>query len=179
MDILVMLDENPGHSPILAHVNSVPAPLHTEQPARDIVTLYGAPSVESLAMALAAVVEGHRDSRGSSDSIRHLGIWPERGALGDEAWRDAASGRLMTRDVDIPMEHLVETSQQLLAEFSQLISRLVAGLKMPDWPEGARRAISFSLQPVAELSAATRAGLDAVLERLREADALAYDIEGD
>ena len=39
MDILVMLEENPEHSPVLAHVNSVPSPLATERPARDIVTL--------------------------------------------------------------------------------------------------------------------------------------------
>ena len=29
MDILVMLEENPDHSPVLAHVNSVPSPLPT------------------------------------------------------------------------------------------------------------------------------------------------------
>ena len=29
MDILVMLEENPDHSPVLAHVNSVPSPLHS------------------------------------------------------------------------------------------------------------------------------------------------------
>src|SRR5688572_9365325 len=41
MDILVMLEENPEHSPVLAHVNSVPSPLDVERPSRDIVTLYG------------------------------------------------------------------------------------------------------------------------------------------
>ena len=30
MDILVMLEENPDHSPVLAHVNSVPSPLHSQ-----------------------------------------------------------------------------------------------------------------------------------------------------
>ena len=61
MDILVMLEENPDHSPVLAHVNSVPSPLHSsERPSRDIVTLYGEPSPESLALALAAAVESHR-----------------------------------------------------------------------------------------------------------------------
>jgi hypothetical protein len=179
MDILVMLDENPGHSPMLAHVNSMPSPLHTEQPARDVVTLYGAPSAEALAMALAAVVEGHRGTRQSQPTIRHVGIWPERGALGDEAWRDAATGRLITRDVDIPLADLRETSRQLLAEFGQLIRRLVAGLAMPDWPEGARRAITFSLHPVAEANASSRTELETVLDRLREADALGFDIEGD
>ena len=49
MDILVMLEENPDHSPVLAHVNSVPSPLHSsERPSRDIVTLYGEPNPESL-----------------------------------------------------------------------------------------------------------------------------------
>src|SRR5206468_4947910 len=61
MDVLVMLEENPDHSPVLAHVNSVPSPLASaERPSRDIVTLYGAPSPESLALALAAAVECHR-----------------------------------------------------------------------------------------------------------------------
>src|ERR1700749_42311 len=91
MDILVMLEENPDHSPVLAHVNSVPSPLHwSERPSRDIVTLYGGPNPESLALALAAAVESHRsDAGGKVEAIRHLGIWPERGAVGDAAWRDA------------------------------------------------------------------------------------------
>jgi hypothetical protein len=179
MDILVMLDESPGQSPVLAHVNSVPSPLHADRPPRDVVTFYGELSAESLAMALAAVVEGHRLSKGSVDAIRHLGVWRERGAIGDEAWRDTVTGRLMTRDLDIPFDNLMDTSRQLLSECGQLIRRLVAGLSMPDWPDGARRAITFSLHPVAEVSAATRAGLDAVLDRLREADGMAYDTEGD
>src|SRR5207247_2492388 len=54
MDILVMLEENPEHSPVLAHVNSVPSPLDVERRSRDIVTIYGAASAESLALALAA-----------------------------------------------------------------------------------------------------------------------------
>src|SRR5256885_4770502 len=102
MDVLVMLDENPDHSPVLAHVNSVPSPLASaERPSRDIVTLYGAPSPESLALALAAAVECHRSSEGSAETIRHLGVWPERGAIGDAAWRDVATGQLMTRDLEI------------------------------------------------------------------------------
>src|SRR5213083_851229 len=83
MDILVMLEENPEHSAVLAHVNSVPSPLDVERPSRDIVTIYGEPSAESLALALAAAVEIHRDPGSSRDTIRHLGVWPERGALGD------------------------------------------------------------------------------------------------
>src|SRR5881296_1638768 len=109
MDILVMIEENPDHSPVLAHVNSVPSPLHSsERPSRDIVTLYGDISVESLALALAAAVESHRTNDGSTEAIRHLGVWPERGAVGDAAWRDA-SGQLVTRDLEIPLETLHST----------------------------------------------------------------------
>ena len=77
MDVLVMLEENPDHSPVLAHVNTVPSPLASaERPSRDVVTLYGAPSLESLALALAAAVECHRPGAVSLEAIRHLGVWP-------------------------------------------------------------------------------------------------------
>ena len=56
MDILVQLEESPEHSPVLAHVNSVSSPLDSGRPTRDVVTLYGVPSLESLALALAAAV---------------------------------------------------------------------------------------------------------------------------
>jgi len=116
MDVLVMLEENPDHSPVLAHVNTVPSPLASaERPSRDIVTLYGAPSPESVALALAAAVECHRPGEVSLEAIRHLGVWPERGAIGDAAWRDVATGQLMTRDVEIPLEILHSTAARLLA----------------------------------------------------------------
>src|SRR5499426_2884404 len=116
MDVLVMLEENPDHSPVLAHVNSVPSPLSSsERPSRDIVTLYGVPSAESLALALAAAVESHRTSDGRAEAIRHLGVWPERGAVGDAAWRDS-SGQLVTSDLEIPLETLHVTAKQLLLE---------------------------------------------------------------
>ena len=67
----------------------------------------------------------------------------------------------------------------LLGECGQLISRLVAGLSMPDWPEGARRAITVSLGPVFVLAAPVFAPLESLLDRLREADGLAFDNEGD
>jgi len=57
MDILVMLEEGPDHPAVLAHVNSVPSPLNSERPSRDVVTLYGEATPQSLAMALAAAVE--------------------------------------------------------------------------------------------------------------------------
>ena len=179
MDILVMLDEAPDHSPVLAHVNSVPAPLDADRPWRDVVTLYGAPSPDSLALALAAAVESHRAGGGGNDAIRHLGVWPERGALGDAAWRDLRSGQLVTRDLEIPLESLRATARQLLSEFGSLIRRLVAGLSMPDWPEGARRAITVSLGPIVGLTVPVFAPLESMLERLREADGLAFEYDGD
>ena len=54
MDVLVMLEELSEHSTVLAHVNSVPSPLNSERPTREVVTLYGEATSESLAMALAA-----------------------------------------------------------------------------------------------------------------------------
>jgi len=180
MDVLVMLEENPDHSPVLAHVNSVPSPLESaERTSRDIVTLYGAPTSESLALALAAAVECHRSREGTVETIRHLGVWPERGAIGDAAWRDAATGQLMTRDLEIPLEILHSTAGRLLAECGQLIRRLIAGLSMPDWPEGARRAITVSIGPILGLTAPMIAPLESVLDRVREADGLTFESEGD
>jgi hypothetical protein len=185
MDILVMLEENPEHSPVLAHVNSVPSGLDVERPSRDIVTLYGAPSAESLALALAAAVEIHRgahvigDPVASLTAIRHLGVWPERGALGDAAWRDATTGQLVTRDLEIPLEILHATATQLLGECGQLIRRLAAGLSMPDWPEGARRAINVTLGPIVGLTAPVFRPLESALDKWREADGLAFDYDGD
>lgn len=178
MDILVMLEESPDHSPVLAHVNSVASPQQLETPSRDVVTVYGAPDAESLALALAAAVESHRTGE-HGDAIRHLGVWRERGAIGDAAWRDAATGELVTQDVEIPLEILKATARQLLVECGGLIRRLAAGLAMPEWPEGAKRALSVSLGPIVGLTAPLVAPLENVLERLREADGLAFEYEGD
>ena len=175
MDILVQLEESPEHSPVLAHVNSVASPLDGRS-ARDVVTLYGVPSPESLALALAAAVESHRDGFTGPNTIRHLGIWPGRGAIGDAAWRDQVTGQLMTRDVNIPLDRLRETAGQLLAECGQMLRRLLAGLVMPDWPEGSRRAINFTL---AQVPALAGAGDAAFLDLVREADGQPYDVEGD
>jgi hypothetical protein len=182
MDILVMLEENPEHSPVLAHVNSVPSPLDVERPSRDIVTIYGVANAESLALALAAAVEIHRPRAEEPDpsiaAIRHLGVWPERGAVGDAAWRDA-SGQLVTRDLVIPLEILHATAGLLLNECGQVIRRLAAGLSMPDWPEGARRAINVTLGPIVGLTRPVFLPLESALEAWREADGLAFDYEGD
>ncbi|HVE77479.1 MAG TPA: hypothetical protein VNA89_01385 [Gemmatimonadaceae bacterium] len=179
MDILVMLEEGPERSPVLAHVNSAPSPLDSDRPPRDVVTLYGDASPETLALALAAAVESHRVDGDRAVSIRHLGIWRERGAVGDAAWRDEATGALVTRDLDIPFAVLNERAAQLLADGGQVIRRLAAGLAMPDWPEGARRAINVSLTAVVVEPLVAGARLEGMLEMMREADGLAFDYEGD
>lgn len=181
MDFLVMLEESHESSPVLAHVNSVPTPLEAERPSRDVVTLYGAPDAETLALALAAAVEGRRAGTERVDAIRHLGVWPGQGATGDAAWRDAA-GQLTTHDLHVPNDRLQETAGRILGESGQSLRRLLAGLAMPDWPEGARRAISFTLAPVQYaadvLAAGTASDLD-VLATVREGAGLAYDNDGD
>lgn len=179
MDVLVMLEESPDHSPVLAHVNSVPSPLNSQRASRDVVTLYGPADPEVLALALAAAVESHRSNEGGNEAIRHLGVWPERGAIGDAAWRDASTGQLLTADLEIPLDTLHATARQLLVECGGLIRRLAAGLAMPDWPEGARRAINISLGPIVGLTAPVVAPLESLLERVREADGLTFEYEGD
>ena len=179
MDILVMIEEDPDHSPVLAHVNSVASSQQTEASSRDVVTMYATPDAEALALALAAAVESHRSGDGNADAIRHLGVWPERGAIGDAAWRDAVTGELVTQDVEIPLEILKGTAKQLLVECGGLIRRLAAGLAMPEWPEGAKRALTVSLGPIVGLTAPLVAPLENVLDRMREADGLAFEYEGD
>src|SRR5437764_11660604 len=105
VDVLVMLEESPGHSPVVAHVNSVPSSASAERPARDVVTLYGEPSAERVALALAAAVESHRTGYGHDnvEAIRHLGVWAGRGAVGDAAGRGGMTVHVGTQDLDIPL----------------------------------------------------------------------------
>ncbi len=179
MDVLVMLEDRPEHSTVLAHVNSVPSPLNSERPSRDVVTLYGDPTSELLALALAASVEMRREPAERSDTIRHVALWPERGAVGDAAWRDQSSGGLVSRDVHISLETLEDTAGQLLEECGTALRRLVAGLSMQDWPEGTRRAISFTLTSTAVHPAGIGAQRDAFLDSYRTADGIGIDSEGD
>lgn len=179
MDVLVMLEETSEPSAVLAHVNSVPSPLNSERPPRDVVTLYGAATAEALALALAAAVESRRERDERSDTIRHLGLWPERGAIGDAAWRDQSTGELVTRDLAIPYDVIRDTANRLLEECGVAIRRLVAGLSMPDWPEGARRAIGFTLTPYAILPAGSGARVDSLLELYRQSDGFTFDNDGD
>lgn len=194
MDILVMLEESPEHSSVLAHVNSVPSSLDSGRASRDVVTLYGAATVQSLALALAALVESLRShTLLGPHAVRYLGVWADRGAVGDAAWRDATSGRLVSRDLTISLEQLQATAADLLAVSGTDIRRLVAGLQMPDWPEGTRRAISFSLTApaLAGVSADDGGGGGGsdegddggggrdLLETYRSSAGLTYDNEGD
>jgi hypothetical protein len=147
-----------------------------EWPSREVVTLYGIPSPESLALALAAALESRRSADDRADTVRHVGVWPERGAVGDAAWRDDTTGELVTRDLQIPLAVLAETAQSLLVECGQAIRRLVGGLLMADWPEGTRRAVTFSFTPTPAF-ASSMAGTEAVLAVLREAEGLTYDMD--
>jgi hypothetical protein len=145
MDILVMLEESPEHSTVLAHVDTVPSAVDSERRSRDVVTLYGVPTAQSLSLALAALVDSMRGEQYPVGSVRHFAISAELGASGDVAWRDAATGRLVSRDLTIGSDQLRDTARDLLGVCGTDIRRLVAGLQMADWPEGSRRAISFSL----------------------------------
>lgn len=177
MDVLVMLEERPDRSTVLAHVNSVPSPLNADRPSRDVVTLYGDATVEVLALALAAAVESRRVLTDGFEAIRHVALWPERGAVGDAAWRGEA-GDLVTRDIAIPSDLLHETAQLLVSESGPALRRLVAGLCMPDWPEGTSRAISFTLT-AASAMASGAAHYDGFLDSYRTADGIGLDTEGD
>ena len=178
MDFLVMLEEGVELSPVLARVDSVPSAFSQERQDRDVVTLYGIPDSGSLALALAAAVESHRTGVGPG-TFRHLGLMVGRGAVGDAAWRDATTGEIVTRDLDIPLDVLTATAHLIVSKFGAKLQRLVAGLSMPDWPEGARRAISITLDPVIEPTLTAIAKIESVLEHFREADGMAYELEGD
>jgi hypothetical protein len=177
MNVLVMLEELPAQSPVLAQVNSVPSEIASDRSTRDVVTLFGVPDAHSLALALAAALESSRsDVSGENprDVTRHVGVWPERGAIGDAAWLDRSTGEVVKREVEIPLAVLLETAGTLLADCGQGIRRLLAGLLMPDWPEGTRRAITFSFAPAA---AGARLSGESLLASLREADGLTIDGE--
>jgi hypothetical protein len=179
MDFLVMLEESSDSTPVLARVDSVPAQMTPERRQRDVVTLYGTPRTESLALAIAAAMESRRTTDDDSGAFRHLGVWPERGAVGDTAWRDETTGELVTRDLNIPLDVLRGIAHQVLGQCGSALQRLVAGLSMPDWPEGAWRAISITLEPVTEPARGALSKIDELLDAFRESDGLTYEYEGD
>jgi hypothetical protein len=166
LDVMVLWDEEPGNSPAIARVRSVASPETAESPSRDVVTLYGQPTPESLALALAAAVEARKQGL---HSTREFAVSESHGAVGDTAYRDRSTGELIKRDLNIPLTVLRETAQDLLAEGGQAIRRLLAGLLMTDWPEGTRRALSFQLAGAASGAGAPQRTSD-TLAALREAD---------
>ncbi len=185
MDVLVRLEARPNDSPVLAHVNSIPVLPFGTRSRREVVTLYGDADARSLAMALAATFESERLEAPQSGVVRHLGVWPDRGAVGDAAWRDASTGRLVTRDLDIPFNTLEARASELLGECGSTLRRVAAGLAMPDWPEGSERALSFSLTDTAEVgggasgSLGDEVGVENWLDSLRQADAFTFDTESE
>ena len=94
------------------------------------------------------------------------------GATGDVAWRDRDSGQLLSHDVDISASTLDAVALRLLAECGSLIRQTAAKLSMPDWPEGVRRAISFTFVAPHDLAPAPLAYAgatgDGLLASLRE-----------
>jgi hypothetical protein len=185
MDVLVRLDDGRTDSLVLAHVNSLPTLPFGGPMRREVVTLYGSADADALALALAASVESAGDAYGTRGAVRQLEVWSDRGAAGDAAWRDAA-GALVTRDVAIPMGTLRERAAALLGENGPTLRRVAAELSMPDWPEGADRALSFTLvggqaatATGGALAQLDDAGAEHWLESWRLADALGFDVEGD
>ncbi len=188
MDVLVRLEDRPSDSPVLAHVNSLPVLPFGTRSRREVVTLYGVVDAQSLALALAATVESERLEATRTGVVRHLGVWPDRGAVGDSAWRDKSTGRLVTCDLDIPLHTLQARASELLSECGTTLRRVAAGLAMPDWPEGMVRALSFSFSPSDTYNTGGGAGsvghrddgqVENWLDSVREADAFSFDVEGD
>jgi hypothetical protein len=188
MDVLVRLEDRPSNSPVLAHVNSLPVLPFGTRSRREVITLYGVADAQSLALALAATVESEQLEAARSGVVRHLGVWPDRGAVGDAAWRDASTGRLVTRDLDIPFNTLRTRATELLVECGATLRRVVAGLGMPDWPEGMVRALSFSITTTDASYTGGGAGdsghrdealVENWLDSVRVADAFTFHVEGD
>ena len=167
-DVTVTLEEQEAGAAPIARVNSVASEASLETPSREVVTLYGTPTAESLALALAASIEAQKVQR-RPDALRDLTVSSEQGAVGDAAWRDTSTGEMIRADLAIPLTVLKETAAELLVEGGQAIRRAIAGLVQVEWPEGTRRALRFQL-PVA------RPGRDAdALRALREADGADYE----
>jgi hypothetical protein len=185
MDVLVRLEHGRTDSPVLAHVNSLPVLPFGTRSRREVVTLYGAADPHALALALAATVESERLEHAPGGVVRHLGVSLERGAVGDSAWR-GDDGRLVTHDLDIPIDTLQLRAAELFGANGPTLRRVAAGLSMPDWPEGTDRALSFTLTSlhatVSSGGASTvmdDAGAEYWLDMVRAADALAFDMEGE
>jgi hypothetical protein len=150
MDVMVQWDDTRTTSSF-ARVSAVASPETLEAPTREIVTLYGSPTPEYLALA--------------SLTTGELRISEADGAIGDAEWHDRDTGEVIRRELSIPFTVLRETAKDLLAEGGQSIRRLLAGLLMPDWPEGTTRSLTF------QLAVAGAPRTSDVLAAMREADA--------
>jgi len=168
----------------IAHVRSTPdSTVYAAgfgRGAREIVTLFGAAEADRLAVAIAAACEARRAEGAPPDAERQLGVWADRGAVGDAAWRDRSTGQVVTLDMAISAAAIAGTAGRLLREHGRAIRQTIAGLAMADWPEGTRRAIHVSLGHVADPLAPVGVA-DALLASLREADGYddGYDAAGD
>lgn len=165
MDVTVEWDESKTDEQSFARVSAVASRETREAPTREIVTLYGAPTPESLALALAAAVEARRAVEGTTLAAGDLRLTETDGAVGDASWLNRHTGEIIRRELAIPLTVLRETAEELLAEGGQSIRRLLAGLLMPEWPEGTRRALTLQLAVAGGASAAD------TLAAQREADA--------
>jgi len=164
MDVMVQWDPTNEERASFARVNAVASPETLEAPTREIVTLYGEPTAESFALALAASVEVRKRS-GVGYTTGEFRVSALEGAIGETAVRDVNSGEIIKRELSIPLTVLKETAEEILQEGGQGIRRLLAGLLMAEWPEGTRRALGF------QLAAAPVGRNSDTLAALREADA--------
>jgi len=173
MDVMVQWDQANEDRSAVARVNAVHSSETLEAPTREIVTLYGEPTPESLALALAATVEARKANRGEAFTTGELRIIDHEGAVGEAAYTDRRTGEIIKRELSIPLTVLTETAQEILREGGQGIRRLLANLLMPEWPEGTRRALGFQFAaaPVAAQRASDQ------LAMLREADAANFTDE--
>ncbi len=164
MDVMVQWDPTNDERASIARVNAVASPETLEAPTREIVTLYGEPTAESFALALAASVEARKRS-GVGYTTGEFRLDAIQGAVGETAVRDVNSGEIIRRELSIPLTVLKETAEEILQEGGQGIRRLLAGLLMAEWPEGTRRALGF------QFAAAPVGRNSDTLAALREADA--------
>lgn len=164
MDVMVQWDPTEEERATVARVNAVASPETLEAPTREIVTLYGEPTPQSFALALAASVEA-RKRNGVGYTTGEFRITAAEGAIGETSYRDMKSGEIIRRELSIPLTVLTETAEEILREGGQGIRRLLAGLLQADWPEGTRRALGF------QFAAAPVGRSSDTLAALREADA--------
>ncbi len=173
MDVMVQWEQGTVDGPSIARVRAVASSETLEAPTRDIVTLYGEPTPESLALALAASVEARKRSQDALYTTGEMRLIPSEGAVGEAAYADRRTGEVIRQELSIPLTVLRETAEEILREGGQGIRRFLAGLLMPEWPEGTRRALGFQFATVP-----VKAHAVDTLAAVREADAANFDDEG-